>query len=128
MQRKTLTLKSVSKVAQPTPSSTASVINAGRRPKSASKNSSTALLAHIREMVDSGDRIFIQMRHGAGYVGIPAELTDGWLMMEQVAIHGTKHTATVPQILIQINDGSFIAHIHAADSTNGPHRLIGVKS
>jgi hypothetical protein len=119
MQRKTLTLKSVSNAdqSQPTPSSTDSVVNAGRRPKSAAKSASTALLSHLQEMVDSGKRIFIQMRHGAGYFGFPAELTDGWLTMKQVSIHGTKKALTVPHILIQISDGSFIAHIHPADSS-----------
>jgi hypothetical protein len=130
MQRKTLTLKSVSKAdqSQPTPPSTDSVVNAGRRPKSTSKNASTALLAHLQEMVNSGKRIFIQMRHGAGYFGFPVELADGWLTMEQVSIHGTKQALTAPCILIQINDGSFIAHIHPTDSTNELHRVFGVKS
>ena len=119
MHRKILTLKSVSKAdqSQPRPPSTGSVVKAGRQPKTSTKNASTALLKHLQGMVDSGNRIFIQMRHGAGYFGIPAELADGWLTMAQVSIHGTKQAVTVPYILIQINDGSFIAHIHPTDSS-----------
>jgi len=48
--------------------------------------------------------------------------------MEQVSIHGTKKTATAPNILIQINDGRFIAHIHPTDSTDELRRLLEAKS
>ncbi|MEI6111580.1 MAG: hypothetical protein WCP63_07890, partial [Cyanobium sp. ELA712] len=64
----------------------------------------------------------------AGYCGTPIQLQDGWLTMEQVSIHGTKKTATAPNILIQINDGRFIAHIHPTDSTDELRRLLGSKS
>jgi hypothetical protein len=118
MQRKTLTLKSGSKSdqSQPTPSSTNSVVNAGRRPKSASKNATAALLARLQEMANSGNRIFIQMRQGTGYCGIPVQIQDGWLTMKEVSIHGTKQTASLQSILIQIRDGSFIGHLHAVES------------
>ena len=35
--------------------------------------------------------------------------------MINVSIHGTKQQATAQRILIQINDGSYIGHLHAVD-------------
>jgi hypothetical protein len=55
------------------------------------------------------------MRQGAGYCGIPVHIEGYWLTMINVSIYGTKQQATVQRILIQINDGSFIAHLHSVD-------------
>jgi hypothetical protein len=38
--------------------------------------------------------------------------------MDEVSIFGTKQTAASRSILIQIRDGSLIAHLHAADESN----------
>jgi len=119
MQRNTLTLKSISKVVQSQITPATSVcIQAGRKPKTGPNKASTALLNLLKEMVDSRSKIFIQMRHGAGYCGIPAQLEDGWLTMEQVSIHGTKQSTSSQSILIQIRDGSFIGHLHAVESNH----------
>jgi len=117
MQRNTLTLKSISKVVQSQITPATSVcIQAGRKPKTGPNKASTALLNLLKEMVDSRSKVFIQMRHGAGYCGIPVQIEEGWLTMEEVSIHGTKQTASSQSILIQIRDGSFIGHLHAVES------------
>ena len=117
MQRNTLTLKSISKVVQSQIAPSTSVcIQAGRKPKTGPNKASTVLLNLLKEMVVSRSKVFIQMRHGAGYCGIPVQIEEGWLTMEQVSIHGTKQNASSQSILIQIRDGSFIGHLHAVES------------
>ena len=117
MKRKTLTLKSISKVTQSKTTPASSVcVQAGRKPKTGLKKASTVLLNLLNEMVESRSKVFIQMRHGACYCGIPVQIEEGWLTMEEVTIHGTKQTASSQSILIQIRDGSFIGHLHAVES------------
>ena len=117
MQRKTLTLKSISKVTQSKTTPASSVcFQAGRKPKTGLNKASTVLLNLLNEMVESRSKVFIQMRHGAGYCGIPVQIEEGWLTMEEVTIHGTKQTASSQSILIQIRDGSFIGHLHTVES------------
>jgi hypothetical protein len=36
--------------------------------------------------------------------------------MTNVSIQGTKHSAASQEILIQLKDGSFIAHLHAVET------------
>lgn len=119
MQRKTLTLKSTSRTTQPAPAAdeiTPPCVIAGRSAKRAAKHSCTALIDRLRELIELRQTSFIQMRYGAGYCGIPVSLEDGWLTMTNVSIHGTKQTATSQEILIQLKDGSFIAHLHAVET------------
>lgn len=119
MQRKTLTLKSTSRTTQPASAAdeiTPTCVIAGRSPKRAAKQSCTAVIERLRELIEFRQTSFIQMRYGAGYCGIPVSLEDGWLTMTNVSIHGTKQTATSQEILIQLKDGSFIAHLHAVET------------
>lgn len=119
MQKKTLTLKSTSRTTQPAPAAdgiTPTSVIAGRTPKRAAKQRCTALIDRLRELIELRQTSFIQMRYGAGYCGIPVSLEDGWLTMINTSIHGTKHTATSQEILIQLKDGSFIAHLHAVET------------
>lgn len=113
MQRKILTAKP--KVTSPLTLEPTIQIIAGRTPLKGAKTSS-ALFNQLNELVCAKRKTFIQMRHGAGYCGTPIELKDGWLTMAQVSIHGTKQKASAAVILIQIKDGSFIAHLHPADA------------
>jgi hypothetical protein len=117
--KKTLTLKSNSKI-NPTESSPAPPmqIQGGRQPKKGQPKACTALLIQLNDLIQSGSKAFIQMRSGTGYCGLPTQLEDGWLTMSAVSIHGTKQTASTPTILLQINDGTFIAHLHPVDSIN----------
>lgn len=126
MQRKTLTLKP--RVSTSHAPESSAIVQAGRQLSKGDKAASTALLDQLHKLVCARQKAFIQMRHGAGYCGIAAQLNDGWLKMEQVSIFGTKKAAATPYILIQINDGRFIAHIHPTDSTDELHRMQGVKS
>lgn len=106
----TLTLKSrINKpvlTTKPTPT-----IIAGKANKH-SKNC-TPVIDRLSELVQTRSTVFIQMRHGAGYCGIPVQIEGDWLTMTDVSIHGTKHKAAAQQILIQLRDGSFIGHLHA---------------
>jgi hypothetical protein len=118
MQRKTLTLKSTSRTTQTAPAAdeiTPTCIIAGRSSKRAAKHSCNAFIDRLHELIELHQTSFIQMRYGAGYCGVPVSLEDGWLTMTNVSTHGTKHTATSQEILIQLGDGSFIAHLHAVE-------------
>ena len=114
--KNTLTLKSISK-SIPTHERPAAPIQiqGGRQPKKGQQKACTALLIQLTELIDSGSKAFIQMRNGTGYCGIPTQLEDGWLSLANTTIHGTKKAMQVPEVLIQVRDGSFIAHIHATD-------------
>ena len=115
MQRKTLTLKSTSRTIQPASAAdeiTPTCVIAGRSPKRAAKQICAALIERLHELIESRQTSFIQMRYGAGYCGIPVSLEDCCLKMTNVSIHGTKQSTVSQSILIQINDGSFIAHLH----------------
>ena len=119
MQRKILTLKSTSRTIQSAPagdSITPTCVIAGRSAKRAAKQSCAAVIERLRKLIELRQKSFIQMRYGAGYCGIPVSLEDGWLTMTNVSIHGTKQTATSQEILIQLRDGSFIAHLHAVET------------
>lgn len=117
--KKTLTLKSISKnIATHDSTALPIQIQARRQPKKGHPKACVALTNQLNELIDSGSKVFIQMRHGTGYCGLPTKLDDGWLTMAYVSVHGTKQTVSSQSILIQIHDGSFIAHLHPVDSTN----------
>jgi hypothetical protein len=130
MQKKTLTLKSISRNPEPaTPAANLTPLSvvAGRAVKGKAQQSCPAVIAHLTELVKGRRKVFIQMRQGAGYCGMPVQLEDGWLTMTGVSIHGTKQTSSSSNILIQVNDGRFIAHIHPTDSTDELRPLLGAK-
>lgn len=117
--KNTLTLKSISKNISTHDSTALPIqIQAGRQPKKGQPKACVVLTNQLNELIASGSKAFIQMRNGTGYCGLPTKLDDGWLTMSEVSIHGTKQTVSSQSILIQIHDGSFIAHLHPVDSTN----------
>ena len=116
----TLTLKSISN-SIPTHDSPPIQIQGGRQPKKGQPKACTALLNQLTALIDSGSKAFIQMRNGPGDCGLPTQLEDGWLTMSEVSIRGTKKAVQVPVVLIQVRDGSFIAHIHATDGLVTPY-------
>jgi hypothetical protein len=114
--KNTLALKSISKIIPSHDSPTPQIqIQGGRQPKKGKQKACTALLSQLTALIDSGSKAFIQMRNGTGYCGLPIKLEDGWLCMASTTVHGTKKAIVVPEILIQVRDGSFIAHIHTTD-------------
>jgi hypothetical protein len=117
MTMSTLTLKS--RINKPDlTTGPASTIDAGKSTKR-SKNCAP-VLDQLSELVRTRSKVFIQMRQDAGYCGIPVQIDGDWLMMTDVSIHGTKQKATAQRILIQINDGSFVGHLHAVDEVVDP--------
>jgi hypothetical protein len=88
------------------------------QPKKGQPKVCTALLNQLITLINRGSKAFIQMRNGTGYCGLPVQLEDGWLTMSEVSIRGTKQTVSTQSILIQIHDGTFIAHLHPVDSLN----------
>jgi len=115
--KNTLTLKSISKIIPSQDSAAPPMqIQGGRQPNKGKQMACTALLSQLTALIGSGSKPFIQMRNGTGYCGLPTQLEDGWLTMSEVSIHGTKQTVPSGSILIQIHDGSFIAHLHPVDS------------
>ena len=117
--KNTLTLKSNAKGIPPNGSPTSSApIQGGRQPKNGHQKACKPLLVWLTEMINSRSKVFIQMRHGTGYCGVPTLLEDDWLTMSAVSIHGTKQTTSASTILIQIRDGAFIAHLHSVESLN----------
>lgn len=121
MQTKTLTLKSISRSSKPaiqTADATPICVIAGRTTKGKAQQSCPAVIERLTELVQAHRKVFIQMRHGAGYCGVPTQLVDGWLTMTEVSIHGTKQTASSQSILIQVRDGAFIAHLHSVGQAN----------
>lgn len=117
--RNTLTLKSNPKGISPNGGTAPSApIQGGRQPKNGQQKACKPLLRRLTEMINSRSKVFIQMRHGTGYCGVPILLEDGWLTMSKVSIHGTKQASSSSTILIQIRDGAFIAHLHPIESLN----------
>ena len=115
--KKTLTLKSILKSIPVHDSPAPPIqIQGGRQPKKGQQKACTALLNQLTALINSGSKVFIQMRNGTGYCGLPIQLEDGWLSMSEVSVHGTKKTVSSTSILIQIHDGAFIAHLHPVDS------------
>ena len=117
--KNTLTLKSISKIIPSHDSPTPPIhIQGGRQPKKGQPKACTALLNQLTALIGIGSKAFIQMRNGTGYCGLPTQLEDGWLTMSEVSIRGTKQTVSTQSILIQIHDGTLIAHLHSVDSLN----------
>lgn len=120
MKKETLKLKATSTTIDeanlivPTEPNQVSHVIAGRCKKSHAF-SNKALISRMQSAIDSKSTLFIQMRHGVGYMGCPISLEAGWLSLANTTIHGTKKAMQVPAVLIQVRDGSFIAHIHATD-------------
>ena len=120
MKRDTLKLKATSttidevKLIVPAEPNNVSHVIAGRCKKSGAF-SNKALFSRLQSAINSKSLLFIQMRHGVGYLGCPTSLEAGWLSLANTTIYGTKKAMQIPEVLIQVRDGSFIAHIHATD-------------
>ena len=120
MKKETLKLKATSttidevKLIVPAEPNQMSHVIAGRCKKSGAF-SNKALISRLQSAINSKSSLFIQMRQGVGYLGCPTSLEAGWLSLANTTIYGTKKAIQVPEVLIQVRDGSFIAHIHAID-------------
>ena len=125
MKRDTLKLKATSttidevKLIVPAEPNQMSHVIAGRCKKSGAF-SNKALISRLQSAINTKSTLFIQMRHGVGYMGRPTSLEAGWLSLANTTIYGTKKAMQVPEVLIQVRDGSFIAHIHATEGLETP--------
>ena len=117
MTKETLTLKSTGNLTVPsTKAVVATAINTGKKPNKGNAKSPTAAMRLIESAIDNKAYVFIQLRQGTGYRGLPKKLDDSWLTLENADIFGTKQNSHVAELLIQLKDGSYIAHIHFAES------------
>jgi hypothetical protein len=119
MKKETLTLKSKSTgdlIAPSTKTVSPTAIKAGKSPNKGNTKSPDAVARLIQSAIANNVYIFIQMRHGAGYRGLPSMLDDYWLILKDADIYGTNQNMHVAELLIQVKDGSYIAHIHTSET------------
>ena len=117
MTKETLTLKSkVALTAPATKAEASTTINAGKNLDKGNAKSPKAVTRLILSAIANNAYVFIQMRHGAGYRGLPSMLDDSWLILKDADIYGTNQNMHVAELLIQVKDGSYIAHIHTSES------------
>lgn len=118
MTKETLTLKSKSAKGLTTPSisaEAATTVTAGKEPNRSNAKPPSAVTSLLESAIINSVNVFIQLRQGAGYRGLPTKLDKGWLTLDDADILGTKQNMHVGQLLIQVRDGSYIAHIHATE-------------
>ena len=119
MTKETLTLKTKSSEDLTTPSIKAKATTSaagGKKPNNGNAKSPKAVMRLIESAISNKAYVFIQLRHGAGYRGLPTKIDDAWLTLEDADICGTKQNICVAELLIQVKDGSYIAHIHFTES------------
>ena len=119
MTKETLTLKTKSTEDLTTPSikaEAATPVTGGKKPNNGNAKSPKAVMRLIESAISNKAYVFIQLRHGAGYRGLPTKIDDAWLTLEDADICGTKQNMHVAELLIQVKDGSYIAHIHTSES------------
>ena len=117
MTKETLTLKAKSARESTTPpitAASATTVTAGRDPSKGKSPSAVTRL--IESAISKRAYVFIQLRHGTGYRGLPTKLDQAWLTMEDAEVLGTKQNMHVGELLIHVKDGSCIAHVHATAS------------
>ena len=118
MTKETLTLKSKSAKGLTTPSisaEAATTVTAGKEPNRGNAKPPSAVTSLLESAIIHSVNVFIQLRQGVGYRGLPTKLDKGWLTLEDADILGTKQNIHVGQLLIQVRDGSYIAHIHTTE-------------
>ena len=115
MTKEALTLKSKSASELPASSNhtlTGASISAGRNTSSGKAKTGRGVMRLLEASIINKVNVFIQLRHGAGYRGLPTMLDDGWLTLRDAEIFGTKQNMHVAELVIQVKDGSYIAHLH----------------
>ena len=118
MTKETLTLKSKSAKGLTTPSisaEAATTVTAGKEPNRGNAKPPSAVTRLLEFAIINSVNVFIQSRQGTGYRGLPTKLDKGWLTLDDADILGTKQNMHVGQLLIQVRDGSYIAHIHTTE-------------
>jgi len=119
MTKRTLTLKTKSTEDLTTPSIRAEAntyVSGGKKPNNGNAKSPKVVRRLIESAISNKAYVFIQLRHGAGYRGLPTMIDDAWLTLQDADIYGTKQNMHVAELLIQVKDGSYIAHIHTSES------------
>jgi hypothetical protein len=130
MTKETLKLKSKSRDELPVASCQAlagAPIAAGRNTGLGKSKKGLGVTRLLEAAINYKVYVFIQLRHGAGYRGLPTMLEDGWLTIRDAEIFGTKQNMCVAELLIQVKDGSYIAHLHTVspESSKQPDESLG---
>lgn len=118
MTKETLTLKSKStrdSTAPPTLAVAETTVTAGKEPNRGNAKPPSAVTRLLEFAIINSLYVFIQLRQGTGYRGLPSNLDKGWLTLDDADILGTKQNMHVGQLLMQVKDGSYIAHIHTTE-------------
>jgi hypothetical protein len=124
MTKETLTLKSKSTRDSTAPSTlavAATTVTAGKEPNKGNAKPPSAVTRLLEFAIINSVSVFIQLRQGVGYRGLPTKLDKDWLTLEDADILGTKQNMHVDQLLMQVRDGSYIAHIHTTEG-RGPSK------
>ena len=124
MTKETLTLKSKStrdSTATSTLAEPPTTVTAGKEPNKGNAKPPSAVTRLLEFAIINSVYVFIQLRQGVGYRGLPTKLDKGWLTLEDADILGTKQYMHVGQLLMQVRDGSYIAHIHTTEG-RGPSK------
>jgi len=127
MTKETLTVNSKStrdSTATSTLAEAATTVTAGKEPKRGNAKPPSAVTRLLEFAIINSVYVFIQLRQGGGYRGLPTKLDKGWLTLDDADILGTKQYVHAGELLIQVRDGSYIAHIYATEgpsSTNSFH-------
>ena len=119
MHKETLSLKSKSTVdltSLPTLALEAAQATFGRKGNYPLLKASKSATKLIETAISNKSYVFIQLRQGAGYRGLPTKLDGAWLTLEDANIFGTKKSMHVTELLIQVKDGSYIAPLHTSES------------
>jgi hypothetical protein len=119
MTKETLTLKTKSTedlISPSTKGKAATAVDDRKKLNKVNAKSPKAVMRLIETAIFNKAYVFIQLRHGAGYRGLPTMIDDAWLTLQDADIYGTKQNMRVAELLIQVKDGSYIAHIHTSES------------
>ena len=119
MHKETLPLKSKSTIdltSLPTLALEAAQAAFARKGNYPLLKASTSAKKLIETAISNKSYVFIQLRQGAGYRGLPTKLAGAWLTLQDKDIFGTKQNMHAAELLIQVKDGSYIAHIHTSES------------
>ncbi len=90
-------------------------VDVSRKPKNGTTTKAIpqTVMARLCDALRCHCAVFIQLRCGVGYMGVPVELRDGWAILTNASIHGTQKSYKVTELAIQLGDCGQIAHVRS---------------